>query len=88
MKTPLRLTPFELTRSRLALASKDASVEIIKTWTKKQRDAADRWAMRQHLIASDNDHIRRMKCPRHVESLPDLNYDGIWPNVAGREGGP
>jgi hypothetical protein len=79
------LTPYELTRSRLALASKDASIEIIKTWTKKQRDAADRWAMREHLVASDNDHLRRMKCPAHVEPLPDVNYDGIWPSVSGRE---
>lgn len=74
-----KLTPVELTQARLALVSKDASLEVIKTWTKKQREAADAWAMREHLIASDNDHLRRLKMPKHVEAVPDMQYEGIWP---------
>lgn len=79
---PIRLTKEELTRSRLALASKAATIDQIKGWTKNQREAADRWALREHLVASDNDHLRRLKVPKHVAALPDLGFDGLWPEVA------
>lgn len=79
---PLKLSPAELTRSRLALASKHITVEQAAAWTKQQREAADKWAMREHLVASDNDHLRRLKMPPHVEALPDLTFDGLWTEMA------
>lgn len=75
----LKLSTYEVTQARLSLVDKDASVELIKTWTKKQREQADNYAMRCHLIASDNDHLRPLKEPKHVAALPRFEYDGIWP---------
>lgn len=78
VKTP-KLNVYEVTQARLSLIDKDASVELIKTWTKHQRERADAYAMRCHLIASDNDHLRPLKEPKHVAALPRFKYDGIWP---------
>ena len=61
----------------LGLVGKEASLETIKSWTQKQREAAAKWAGRCHLIASDND-LRPLKCPPHVAKLPDIDHTDLF----------
>src|SRR3954471_3941554 len=62
----------------LGLVGKQASFELIQSWSTKQREDAADWAGREHLIASDNDHLKRLKCPIHVQKLPDIDYTAIF----------
>jgi hypothetical protein len=66
--------PISVVEMMLGLVGKQASLETIKSWTPWQRESAANWAGREHLIASDNDHLKRLKCPPHVEKLPDIDH--------------
>lgn len=54
----------------LLLTDVEPDLATIKAWTPNQRAIAVEWAMREHLLASDNDDVRRIKEPRHVGKLP------------------
>lgn len=61
----------------LGLVGKQASPEIIRSWTPWQRESAAKWAGRCHLIASDND-LPYLKCPPHVKVLPDIDHGALF----------
>lgn len=46
--------------------------KVVKTWTPKQKIWAYEWAAREILAANDND-VRRLKCPVHVERLKNAS---------------
>lgn len=43
--------------------------KAVHTWTIRQRELAYEYAIREHLSASDNDDVRRLKCPKWVEKV-------------------
>lgn len=62
----------------LGLVGKQATEEIIRSWSASQREAAAKWAGRCHLIASDNDDLKMLKCPPHVYCLPDVDHGDLF----------
>lgn len=62
----------------LGLVGKQATNEVIRSWTPWQRESAAKWAGRCHLIASDNDHLKMLKCPPHVQKLPDIDHGALF----------
>lgn len=53
-------------RDMLELVSIDVPLKVVKAWSWDERAAAEDWAGRSHLRASDN-IIRVPPCPLHVE---------------------
>lgn len=45
---------------------------VIKNWSQKQREVAIKWAARETFHASDNDNVKRIKCPPHVVKLKEI----------------
>lgn len=64
----------------LALVDVYATLEEAQSWTKEQREEAEKWAGAVHLSASDNDDV---EVPQRPDFLPDrpMPQDGIWPAV-------
>ncbi len=57
----------EITQSLLGLVLENPpSLETVTGWTPGQRRAAEDWAGREHLAASDNDGVERVKCPTFI----------------------
>jgi hypothetical protein len=46
-----------------------ALARAVDLWTDDQRAAAFEWAAIEHLHASDNDDVKRVPCPPHVQVL-------------------
>lgn len=58
----------------LLLASVNVPLQAITPWTAMERLLAYDWAMREHLIASDN-LVRRRECPSFVVAA-DIGLSG------------
>lgn len=59
--------------------------EAVTTWTDRQCWEAEDWAIREHLVASDNDEVERASMPEHVRAHPPRPFTGnsvddLWSN--------
>jgi len=61
----------ETLRDLLALVSRRASLNALRSWTPNQRAAAEKWAAATHLRASDN-VVRVPPMPACVKCLKEI----------------
>jgi hypothetical protein len=58
----------EVTQSILGLVMENPpSLDTVTTWTPGQRRAAEDWAGREHLVASDNESVERVRRPEFIQ---------------------
>jgi len=63
----------------------DVPREAVTAWTDRQCQEAQDWAIREHLVASDNDEVERVSMPAHVLAHPPRPLSGnsvldLWAN--------
>lgn len=77
------LSDDEVTRDILSLVlGRVPSIDVIKTWTPEQKQAATDWAGREHLIASDNDDLESLPMPEFLKPFDvPQEQEGIWPKI-------
>lgn len=51
---------------------------IVPLWSEKQKLHAYEWALREHIHASDNPNVRRIKCPKHVKAIQEYLPRKVW----------
>lgn len=53
----------------------DVPREAVDGWTDAEAEAAEEWAAREHLRASDNDDVERVPMPACVAAFPPKRHD-------------
>jgi len=63
MKTKYKKKDTKVLVDLLSLVSCSVSEGFLNTLTQAQRDEADKWAWREHMVASDHRELKRLQRP-------------------------